>query len=178
MSNIRELVAYAIAKGDLRQDPNEETCADAIGALARADALGAALWRVIGNMDAQAFIVARERLIERLNNSDIPTTRGELYAVAQKSLEEWLAVQCETCGGRRFVVNEEDGVRKTCNMCAGTGRGRYTPDERIKALKIGKATYARLSSFFDEAHRLLNQADARVERQIAYQLERRKQKKT
>ncbi len=178
VSNLRELVAYAIAKGDLSQNPNEETCADVIAALARADALGAALWRVTGNMDPQSFIAARRYLTTRLDESpdNIPTTYAEKNAVAQIVLQEWLACQCERCEGRKYVVNPETKTRSACPECDGTGRGRQKPEQRMAALKVGNASYARLSHVFDLAHRLLNQADARVERQIMYQLERRKPK--
>ncbi len=178
MSNLRELVAYAIAKGDLSQNPNEETCADVIAALARADVLGAALWRVTGNMDPQSFIAARGYLVHRLieNKGDVPVSNGERGAVAQQVMQEWLACQCETCAGRKYVTDPESGSRSPCHDCEGTGRGRQNPEQRKAALRVGSATYSRLSHVFDLAHRLLNQADARVERQISYQLERRKPK--
>jgi len=178
VSNIRELVAYAIAKGDLSQNPNEETCADVIAALARADALGAALWRVTGNMDPQSFIAARGYLASRLaeHDSGIPVTIGERAAVSQIVLQEWLACQCERCEGRKYVTDPDTGTRSACPECEGTGRGRQKPEPRMVALRCGAATYSRLSHVFDAGHRLLNQADARVERQIAYQLERRKPK--
>ena len=170
--SLREQVAYAISKGNLTQNEREETSADLIGALAMADPLGAALWRVTGNLDPVAFRRARALLREHLANGNDYTPRPQLDDVAQIAMEEWLACLCHACNGRAFVVNAA-GVRSTCPECHGTGRGRSTDAERMRRLRVGNATYSKLVAVFAEAHAILNRADSRVSRQISEQLERR-----
>lgn len=174
MSTLRELLAHDISHGCMEQSDTEETGADRIGALARADPLGAALWRVTGNLDVGSFIAARGYLVERLFVKNPKHARATLAAVAQKTMEEWLACLCEACGGRKFVVDEETSVRSTCPECHGTGRGRHSDAERMSALRLNNRGYANVVQVFALAHDLLNAADARVDRQVSYQLERRK----
>ena len=174
MSYGRELVSFALAHGDLTQDANEDTSADAIGALARSDPLGAALWRLTSTMDAASFLAARGYLsaILRKDGQAAPTVT---HAVAHSAIEEWLACQCHTCGGRRFVIVES--VKTKCEPCGGTGRGRHSDDVRMAALGMGPASYSKVTAIFERAHELLVAADARVERQVSYQLERKTLKK-
>lgn len=174
MSTLRELLAHDISHGDMAQSDTEETGADRIGALARADPLGAALWRVTGNLDVGSFISARGYLVERLRAKNPKHATSTLMAVAQKAMEEWLACLCERCGGRKFVVDEDTAVRSTCPDCQGTGRGRHSDSDRMSALKLNNRGYANVVSVFVQAHELLNAADSRVDRQVSYQLERRK----
>jgi len=172
--SLREAVAHAIATGNMTHDADTETGVDLIGALARADKLGASLWRVTGNMDAGSFISAREYLTEALWKQHPTWWESVLCQIAQLALEEWLACQCRVCGGRKFTVNEETGTRSTCGACAGTGRGRHSDDERIARLGIPYSWYSKTSPVFDVARKILNAADTRVERQMKYQLEHRK----
>jgi hypothetical protein len=174
MSTLRELLAHDISHGCMEQSDTEETGADRIGALARADPLGAALWRVTGNLDVGSFISARGYLVARLRDKFPKHSTSTLGAVAQKAMEEWLACLCEMCGGRKFVVDEETSVRSTCPECRGTGRGRHSDSARMAALKLNNRGYANVVLVFVQAHEFLNAADARVDRQVAYQLERRK----
>lgn len=172
MSGLREQVAYAISHGNLTQNENEETAADLIGALAMADPLGAALWRVTGNLDPVAFRRARHLLLTEVLGMNTKQPLSLLGRVCQLSMEEWLACLCSTCGGRAFVTSAS-GVRSTCKACKGTGRGRQTDEARMAALHVGKATYSKLVAVIERAHEVLNAADRRVSRQIAQQLERK-----
>ena len=172
MSGLREQVAFAISHGNLTQSDREETAADLIGALAMADPLGAALWRVTGNLDAAAFRRARGLLLTELLGANEKIPLVTMSRLCQKALEEWLACLCPTCNGRAFVTSAA-GVRSTCHDCHGTGRGRSSDAERMKALGVGKATYSKLIAVFERAHVLLNASDKRVSRQVAQQLERK-----
>lgn len=170
MSGLREQIANDLARGDMSSSDTEETALDRIGALARVDPLGASLWRVMSVMDVGSFLDARRHLVDRLT-TDIPLTDNEKTAVAQLAIQEWLACQCVTCGGRKFLPPPEGSkTRRICPTCIGSGRGVYTPEQRMAALKVGPAQYARISHLFDEAHTILTAADARVERQLSYQL--------
>lgn len=169
---LREDMAYAIASGNLTQDPLEETAADMIGALARADKLGSLLWRVTGNLDAGAFREARSIVVGRLCATH-PTVRPSIITgVVQQAMQEWLAMLCHTCGGRMFITNA-DGVREKCIDCQGTGRGRYSDADRMEGLHVGEAAYLQLIAIFDETHKMLADADKRVTRDVARQLGRR-----
>jgi hypothetical protein len=169
---LREQVAYAISHGRLTQSNTEETAADLIGALAMADPLGAALWRVTGNLDPVAFRRARHLLFDKLHNEHLDVRISLMQGVCQQAMEEWLACLCPACNGRAFVTSAE-GVRSTCPECHGTGRGRSSDDERMKKLHIGAASYSKLVVVLDEAHTILNSADRKVARQISKQLERK-----
>jgi hypothetical protein len=171
-NNLREAVAYAISHGNLTQNHREETAADLIGALAMADPLGAALWRVTGNLDASAFRRARALLLAWLQKHYLNVPPELLRRVCQQALEEWLACLCSTCEGRAYVTSEA-GVRSTCRACRGTGRGRSSDAERMKAMGIGKATYSKLVDVLNNAHEELSAADRRVVRQMSQQLGRK-----
>ncbi len=170
MSNLRELVSYAISKGNLSHNPNEETSADVIGGLARADPLGAALWRVVGQHDVGAFRNAIRLLAAKL--LDFKVAEAVLLRLCFKAIEEWLSVPCPTCKGRCFTLSDT-GVRATCWDCKGNGRGTHTAENRMAHLQVGRRQYAPLVQVFDRAHVLLNAADGRVNRQLSHQLERR-----
>ena len=167
--SLREMMYYTLAHGDLAQNPREETGADRLGALARSDPLGAALWRIVGSHDVVAFRKAITLLAARLHNPESSTTR----AIARRAIEEWLICICDTCNGRKFVTDDK-GVRSTCHVCHGSGRGRTSDDERIRAMHLSRRQYAHLTTEFDAAHTALTKADSRCGRQVAYQLEHRK----
>ena len=174
MSNDRigRQISYSIGKGDLTQDPNEETGADRIGALACADPLGAALWRVLWRHDAGAFKEARSLLAIRLvERNKIGPRSPFLAALCHKAMEEWLVCICDECQGHKFVPSPE-GVRATCPTCQGTGKGEHTPAERMRALHCGYREYAMLASVFTAASSILTTADSKVGRQVSKQLER------
>jgi hypothetical protein len=179
MSYLRELLANDINNGDMTQSDSEETSVDRIGALARADPLGAALWRVVGNLDVGSFVTARGLLLHRLARTKMGSSIREelLLGICQRSMEEWLACQCQSCGGRRTTLDRESGVRVPCMTCEGTGRRKVSHDERMRVLRIGSMAYAQLIPFFDLALETLEAADAVVAPQIARQLERGKRMK-
>ena len=169
-AGLRELLSYDIANGDMTQNPREETACDRIGALARADKLGAALWRVTGNMDPRALIGAREMLVARLlGPRDNPTI---IRALCWQALKEWLVTLCPTCTGRRFTTDAA-GVRAECGECRGSGKGRHSDSERMRVLGVGRAGYERYAPMFATAHSILTSADARVYAQVSRQLGRR-----
>lgn len=169
MTGLREQVAFAISHGNMTQNNEEETAADLIGALAMTDPLGAALWRVVGNMDAGSFRDARLLLYNRL----LPMSKQPhalVWRVANLALEEWLACPCPTCKGLGYTVNRVKR-RKQCVECGGSGRGRLPNDERMQRLRVGCATYSKLLAVLDAAQECLTTADRAVESQLAAQLE-------
>jgi hypothetical protein len=167
VSGLREQVAFAISHGNLSQSVREETSADLIGALAMANPLGAALWRVTGNLDAAALRRAHSILSRELGGDEV-----EFRKIAMLALREWMLRLCPECNGRGCVVNDK-GVRSGCMACHSTGRGKYTEAARREALGMPPAAYDRLAPLLDKAHALLTAADRMVTVEVYQQLERK-----
>jgi hypothetical protein len=171
MSGLREQVAFAISHGNMTQNVREETCADLIGALAMANPLGAALWRVTGNLDASALRRAKRLLAERIMlfcTFDEPL----IWKMATMALQEWLACLCPDCNGKAQKPNQR-GVREVCKTCNGTGRGRYSDAARTRALGVDYDTYIECHEVLKRAHEELTTADRNVTIEIYQQLERK-----
>lgn len=167
--NLRELLAFAISSGDLTHNPLIETGADRIGALAFADPLGAALWRILVDHDRHAWIAARELLRKRISNKrDSP----EIYRrLCDTALCEWMLPGCKTCGGRRFKGAHGE-AKVACTACDATGVGRHSDAERMRSMKLDKRAYQRFEAKFALAHQKLSEADGRAGTEVANQLER------
>lgn len=170
-TNLREQVYGDIARGDITYDPNNETALDRIAALGMIDPLGAALWRVLGQHDSHAFRAAARLLHDRLH-WPVGIDRETRARSCLISIEEFVSKLCDTCGGRKFQTTES-GVRIECQSCHGTGIGSKSHEDRLGRLGVGKGVYAQLVVVFDEAHRLLNNADSFVSYQLAYRIGRR-----
>lgn len=80
--------------------------------------------------------------------------------IARWAVYEWVIDLCPTCSGAKVVPDHNlkhlEGVQpmKECGTCAGTGKRRYSDQERTEALgePHGKA--------MDEAHRIIGWATA------------------
>ena len=171
MSGLREQVAFAISHGNMTQNVREETCADLIGALAMANPLGAALWRVTGNLDASALRRAKRLLAERIMlfcTFDEPL----VWKLSTLALQEWLACLCPDCNGKAQAPNKR-GVREVCPTCHGTGRGRYSDAARARALGVDAGWYDGCAEVLKRAHEELTTADRNVTVEIYQQLERK-----
>jgi DnaJ-class molecular chaperone len=170
MTGLREQVAYAIGKGNLTQSDHEETCADILGAFAMANPLGAALWRVTGNLDANALRRAHSLLTHELLSFCQEDTRY-MEAVSTLALREWLVCLCPECGGRSVVKKTTRPMR--CKSCNGTGRGKY--DDRTREQAVGATTRIRCAELplvLEKAHAIMSDADRKVELEVGAQLER------
>lgn len=117
MSNLRELMYFSIAHGDLDHDPDHETGADRIAALARADPLGAALWRVMGSHDVHAF---KEAVTLLAHAVPMP------WSFALVAVEEWMANAPPTVSKARQVLVEAE-ARASRQMAEQLGRRVIVP---------------------------------------------------
>lgn len=166
---LQEAMSATISRGDLKQSPLVETGADRMGALGRADSLGAALWRVIADLDVKALIQAAILLARRVR-------RGrESWDTVQRMtglvVREWLDSQCSKCGGRGYTV-AESLAQHACTLCDGTGRRRHSDAERCRGMNMDRKTYAAWEPRFAAAHAALADANVRVRRDVSRQLER------
>lgn len=141
MSTLREQLAHDLTKGDMSGDESTETALDRIGALARVDPLGAALWRLTSDMNVSSLRDAMQILAMRTYTGKMVYVEGvvpHIYAqVAQAALQVWLARA------------EGAGIAEIMRVTGLNASARPT---------------------FDRAHALIVEADARVERQLGYQL--------
>jgi hypothetical protein len=140
----RELLTDDMRRGDMSQSATRETSADRIGALATADGLGAALWRTLATMEPAAFIKARTILVERLQAQHTKLPGALLKLIAQRCMEEWMAV-----GNPRGLLH----------------------DDRIKAMSMSPKMYAGLKQVFGDAHKIIRSADRGVGRSLSKKLE-------
>lgn len=167
--SLREAMAATIAHGDLRHDVNRETGADRIGALGRADPLGAALWRVSDDHDARSMIAATRMLAKQIARGRESTTI--LVRLAAAVIKEWLDNKCRKCKGRGFLMNH-DKVTHVCTHCRGETIRRPSDAERCRSLKIDRRAYAKWERRFADAHAVVATANDAARRDVARQLER------
>ena len=87
---------------------------------ARSDAVGVWLMRYIDNQDASAGRNAARRLASvaaRQCGVDPRLARRDVRTVLRYLLDS----RCMPCGGRRYVINVESGVSRSCQSCDATG---------------------------------------------------------
>ncbi len=127
----------------MSSDERQETALDRIGALARVDPLGAALWRLTSDLSVGSLREAMAILAMRLYTGKMIYVEvqvpGWYSQIAQAALQAWLA-----------RVVDDKGIEEIMRV---TG---LTAVARVK---------------FDRAAVLIREADARVERQLGHQLE-------
>lgn len=173
MADIRKLLASALGSGDLSADPNRETPADRIGAMAFSDHLGSALWRLKWGNDeeqAQAALALLSRRVAR-RNGDSPALVRRICSIA---LAEWLDDLCRHCSGRgHMAVEGTPHTKAACPKCSGTGANKPSEMARIRALGMRDVSgYRKLVQRFDRAHARISEADTQAWLDIAFQLER------
>ena len=166
---LRRLIARALASSDLSTSAITESAVDRVAAMAFADPLGAALWRLRLGHDAHSFKQAHALLAQRTKRmAPDPAIRLRL---CETVLREWLDRNCRACMGRSARVNE-NGVMRPCRTCEGTGLRRYSDVWRMGQMRFDRRVYAKWESRFALAHDILTAADQAAHRQIAQQLGR------
>ncbi len=168
---LRQRVASDIAAGRLTHNPLIETSADRIGALARSDRLGAALWRILADHDEHCVREAIQLLVYRLRKMEKPKGRDLTQRLCWVVLQEWLANKCKKCHGRGLVYNTE-GVASACSACGGTTLRHHSDTERARGLGVREETCVKWTPLFVKAHGMLSDAESRTGRGVAFQLER------
>jgi hypothetical protein len=172
--NLRELIALAIARGDLKHSAIKETDADRIGALAFSDPLGAALWRILWDHDHGALSVAGKLLADRVRGDKSKPAPPIIRALCNLVLLEYLNDKCPKCAGRRFTI-AETAVQRCCSACDSTGLARHSDVKRCRAMGFDRQTYHKWKSKFCLAHVKLTDADADTAKEVGMQLERNRE---
>ena len=172
--SLRQQLVSDIRSGRLTHSPLQETGADRIGAMGLSDRLGAALWRVLGEHDPEAtrraVVLLAKMLAPRIMSMG-KSRRKALLRLCWLALQEKLADKCRKCSGRGFTYTAV-GTADACTACDGTRIGRHSDSERIRLMGCSREDYQRYAPIFAEAHGIIGDAEVRVGRQIARQLER------
>ena len=148
--SLKESVGTSVNSINLASDTLREHPVDRVAALARADALGSALWRLKVGGDMTMLKRAVALLALRARAQDKPPlgewTRhpsGHLLVldICERIINEWLQDKCPKCKGRGrtgmgkgTVVN----AMADCPMCSGAGRMPHIG--RITLLLMGMGT--------------------------------------
>ncbi len=185
----REQVAVAMnARGQLA---DTAAASDVVmGALAAADELGSALWRLrygeiarARGMDRATALLAK-RLRTSVRGRGLRDRRPSIgdggpdifQRLARRAVWEWLHDACPACGGK-VVGGMPDaghilGERAySCAVCHGTGRARYSDAERAMSLVLDVDVFARRwRERLEAALALLDRYDGDTERAVSAQL--------
>ncbi|QNT25496.1 hypothetical protein [Ralstonia solanacearum] len=185
----REQVAVAMnARGQLA---DTAAASDVVmGALAAADELGSALWRLrygeiarARGMDRATALLAK-RLRTSVRGRGLRDRRPSaddggpdiFHRLARRAVWEWLHDACPACGGK-VVGGMPDaghilGERAySCAVCHGTGRARYSDAERAMSLELDVDVFVRRwRERLDAALALLDRYDGDTERAVTAQL--------
>lgn len=159
---LREIVACAVAAG---------VNTDVIAALAFADRLGSALWRLKYANDAGSYQPALQLVVKRMLRAK-PEGRGLTTRIAERALHEYLDENCNYCGGRGMIYAMERAVH-SCTHCDGTGRKRHQNFERALAVGVPIERYPKFASRFERAAEIISNADQFAAKDIARQLSNR-----
>lgn len=169
MANLRKLVAAALSSSNLAVSDISETAIDRIAAMAFADPLGSALWRLRLGHNPQAFRQAHLILASRARR--ICPSLPLRLKLCETVLHEWLDQNCRTCGGRGYKPDAH-GVKGLCPTCEGSRVRRYSDVWRMGQMGWNLATYRKWERRFATLHERIAEADAEVYVEIARQLER------
>jgi hypothetical protein len=158
-----------IASGNLRQDPNSETGADRIAALAFADHLGAALWRLTDDLDPHVYpkvVLLLARAIRREKESPKLVRK-----IAERAVWEYVNDKCPKCMGTGTVTSAS-GVADACTLCDSTGVRRHTDASRARSTRLSREACAKLAGRFESAIEALAYADSGTARRVIQKLGR------
>lgn len=149
--SLRETVGCAVNSSNLKSDDLKEGAVDRVASMARADALGSALWRVKVGGDMSALAPAALLLSHRVANSEEFPEWGmddhlKLLRICKRVLNEWLQDKCTQCKGRGRTGMGKGKVEQgsvACQVCNGSGRVAHVGQISAQLLATGKATYGR-----------------------------------
>lgn len=81
-------------------------------------------------------------------------SKGRRYGIAGLAISEWVIDQCNQCLGSR-IVTDVNGVQRACLLCSGSGKRRYSDEERASILG---ASGGRYNSAVEIAHSVIGLA--------------------
>lgn len=156
--SLKESVGTAVNASNLASDENKECPVDRIAAMARADALGSALWRIKVGGDMGALAPAAILLAHRVSHSEGFAQWGltdhlKLLSMCKRVLNEWLQDKCTQCKGRgRTGMGKGKVISSSvdCPCCAGSGRVGHVGKITAALIATGEATYQRHYRFKGE----------------------------
>lgn len=130
--NHREALATALHSSHLEHGTHDVPI-DKIGALARSDELGAALWRLKYGKDQRALPEAARilyaRVVKRAARKRWRNAMMSRYdLMVNQCLDEYLLDKCKSCYGRGEMGSDYDRrktVRSVCGRCGGNGKANY-----------------------------------------------------
>lgn len=160
-----------ISKGNLRQDANNETGADRIAALALADQLGAALWRLTDDLDPHVYPRVVALLTHRLRRGNEHEPWKLTRKIAERAVWEFVNDKCPKCNGTGTLISAT-GVADACTLCDSTGARRHTDASRSRTTKLSRESCQKLGFRFDAAVDTLTQADSGCARRVIQKLGR------
>lgn len=165
------LIVKALQGLDMVDDARRETGLDRIGALACADPLGAALWRVKWAGDPKSFKVALFLLVKRVRRPH--EARSVVEKLCATVLREWLEELCRHCMGRGVMVVPGTPIgRHACPVCNGTGVRRPSEQQRAARMRFPVEKYPQWERRFRRVELAISRADSSVWATVADQLER------
>lgn len=167
--NLRKIVATALSSSDLSDRLLVETALDRVRALAFADSLGGALWRLKYANQADAYQRVVLLLTKRIRRKHESATM--MQKVAEYALREHLDGPCRACGGRGAIA-DANGVRRVCGTCGGGGGRQLSEVARRRAFGVSERAYAKVLAKLQLAHDRLAEADMAAGRDVAGQLGR------
>lgn len=174
MPELAKLVVSAMRSGSLepnadREVPIDRVMAFAVGALR--DPLGEALCRLKYLDEVGAYEDALRLLTARA--ARIGESRRSVRRVCERVLEEWFNDNCESCGGRGYLVIEgTPHARNGCVVCGGSGRQPVSIHGRCAYLGVPPGAYPRWEPRLARAYAVLIRAEDALWEEVAAQLGR------
>lgn len=169
--SLKRQMARAFGDSDLSESPTVETSIDRIGALGKADSLGAKLWRLRLGNDPACYKPVLYSLVKIVRGK-----KGELHVmtrVCEAALNEWLFDACPTCNGRGVTVfPDTDQVHKACPTCAGTLVRRYSDTNRARTMGWSIDVQRKWNATFNRVHEAISEAFQQVAVDLNWHLER------
>lgn len=172
--NLREAVITSLDASTLASSEIREMPIDRVATMGRMSELGAAFWRLKGhderNLANRVALLLANKMLKRQPRLG----RNMAEKIARQVVQEAVADQCRTCGGKGVVAStDRSKPEAACRKCNGTGMHRYSDYERAAALGLCVDVYRKAwTRRFDDFAQALSAEDAAANRTAMTQLER------
>lgn len=167
-ADLRLLIAHALNSHDLSPSDLRETDVDRLAALAFADPLGAALWRIKWGGDKNSLPRATALLVR--NSRHVCSDRTMRHRLCVAALNEWLDERCRRCRGRGHLAATATAPVRLCQPCGGTGKARRSDANRARGLGLELSVYRKWERRFAAVQSIIVDAELRAFRDIRRQL--------
>lgn len=183
---MREALAHALT-GPVNLDERDgwERPVDRIHALAAAQAvtlnrtarecalasLGVSLIALKAANRPDEYTRTVEKLMDALMWLRPRPSSKQANLIARQAIMENVVDHCFTCQGRGHVQGD-NGVVKACSACGGSGKRRYSDDERKEVLQMEGKEFDRANRQLGEALKFLSMAEAEAIKSAKKMLEK------